>query len=312
MTDYYEAHHVFNISEDTWHVIQGQMEFSGSNKHIHEIKAVLEEDAFFCKLEDITDIAEPLYIKRIVEMGDEQEKAYRELETKMITEYGNGECSVQSKLTLFIRLQQIGSGFISVKPLPDQAELFEEYDVRENEIVWFKDVPKLTQLYDDIETSSKPVIVVTRFTCEAERIFNDLVSKGYKVCLQTGWKTVGSIEDYQAGKYEIMVANIRVIEFGFNLQNGHSMLFYANTFSLEGRIQTEARIFRMGQKKVCSYIDYISEDTIDMKIVAALKQRRDVMEYIRNVSVKSMLCEWDEVFEEEYSEVYGSNLQVEF
>ena len=58
------------------------------------------------------------------------------------------------------------------------------------------------------------------------------------------------------------------------------------------------------------YFDYISEDTVDMKVVAALRQHRDVMEYIRNVSVKDYLCQWDAIFEEEYADVYGSQITL--
>jgi hypothetical protein len=52
-------------------------------------------------------------------------------------------------------------------------------------------------------------------------------------------------------------------------------------------------------------LDYISEDSIDMKVVAALRQRREVMDYITNKDVKDFLCEWDGIFEEEYGSIYA-------
>jgi len=130
------------------------------------------------------------------------------------------------------------------------------------------------------------------------------------VCLQTGWKTVGTIDEYQEGKYDIMVGNIKVISKGFNLQRGYSLFFYSNTFSLEDRIQSERRIYRIGQTNRCQYFDYVSEDTVDMKIVAALRQRREVADYIKNSSIKKFLTEWDGIAEMEYANIYGSQIEL--
>ena len=118
----------------------------------------------------------------------------------------------------------------------------------------------------------------------------------------TGWKKVGSIEGFKQGKYQIMVANIRVISMGFNLQElCHHMIFYSNTFSLEDRIQVEARIYRSGQRNTCIYIDYVMKDTIDMKVYASLKQKKQLADYIRDNSVEDMLTKVDEVFTDEYT-----------
>ena len=99
-----------------------------------------------------------------------------------------------------------------------------------------------------------------------------------------------------------MVANIRVISMGFNLQERcNHMIFYSNTFSLEDRIQVEARIYRAGQKHPCIYLDYVMKDTIDMKVYASLKQKKQLADYIRDTSVEDMLTKPDEVFNEEYT-----------
>ena len=69
---------------------------------------------------------------------------------------------------------------------------------------------------------------------------------------------------------------------------------------MEDRIQVEARIYRAGQKQKCIYIDYVMKDTIDMKVYAALKQKKQLADYIRETSVKDMLTKRDEVFNDEY------------
>ena len=44
-------------------------------------------------------------------------------------------------------------------------------------------------------------------------------------------------------------------------------------------------------------------DTIDMKVYAALKQKKQLSDYIRDKSVEQMLTEIDDVFKEEYGDV---------
>jgi hypothetical protein len=43
------------------------------------------------------------------------------------------------------------------------------------------------------------------------------------------------------------------------------------------------------------------KDTIDMKVYAALKQKKQLSDYIRDTSVVDMLTKPDEVFKEEYT-----------
>ena len=42
-------------------------------------------------------------------------------------------------------------------------------------------------------------------------------------------------------------------------------------------------------------------DTIDMKIYAALKQKKQLADYIRDTSLEDMLTKVDDVFKEEYT-----------
>ena len=45
------------------------------------------------------------------------------------------------------------------------------------------------------------------------------------------------------------------------------MIYFSNGYDLEKRQQSEARIDRIGQTKKMTYIDILSQDTIDEHIV---------------------------------------------
>ena len=54
------------------------------------------------------------------------------------------------------------------------------------------------------------------------------------------------------------------------------MIYYANDFNLETRAQSEDRAHRIGQKNNVTYVDLISEGTIDERIVKSLQSKIDI------------------------------------
>ena len=106
--------------------------------------------------------------------------------------------------------------------------------------------------------------------------------------LFTGWKTIGSIEKFKAGEFQIIIANTAKIARGFNLQIAHTTIYYSNTFSMELRQQSEFRTFRMGQKYPCTYIDYVSCD-VDRTIINALHMKKNLLDYIREKDIKETI-----------------------
>ena len=299
------ANALYGVTLSTYDTIKNQDHYEGPFRNVDMLRDKMLEIAMFVRIEDCIDMPDRTYNRKLLDMSSEQARVYRELETYFLTTYKDEKVEAKSKLTAYIRLQQIASGFVSSEQLPES----EVEDPPPNKITWFDDQPKIDQLLCDVEEitdvdgiTNNQVIIVCHFSAEAERIYDALTEEGYKVCLMTGWKKVGTIEGFKAGQYKIMVANIRVISMGFNLQERcNHMIFYSNTFSLEDRIQVEARIYRSGQQHPCIYLDYVMKDTIDMKVYAALKQKKQLADYIRDTSVEDMLTKPDEVFNEEYT-----------
>jgi SNF2 family DNA or RNA helicase len=54
------------------------------------------------------------------------------------------------------------------------------------------------------------------------------------------------------------------------------MIYFSNGYDLEVRIQSEARIDRYGQTKKMTYIDLLSPNTVDEKIVEALQKKMNI------------------------------------
>ena len=285
MNEYAVAFNTFGISIDTFNVIHQQTEYIGPYKHADELKRLIAPVASFRRLQDCVSMPKQNYIVRKLLMEPELRKAYESMRDEYLMQYEGITVTAQNKITMYTRLQQLCSGFIPYYT----GELDDDGEIPEQQIQWIGTYnAKLDAMYNDIASLDKPIIVITRFTAEAQRIYNDLKDK-YRCCLITGWTKVGSIEGFKRGEYDICIANMKVISKGFNLQIAYSMLFYSNDFSLENRLQEERRIWRLGQTTNCQYIDYQYTDTIDVHIIEVLTMKQSLLEYIRGGNVADIL-----------------------
>lgn len=296
--DYSEAFNTFGCSEDTYMTVMHQDHYIGPYKHADELKQLLEPVAVFAKLTDCVDMPPVHYITKEVPLSDAQKACYNDMKHDLLATYNDNVATAKNKLVVTLRLQQIASGFImghkEINPedidLPcwSDVEAADEYDVTPDEVIWLGDTnPKLEQLKRDVAELDKPLLILTRFSAEAAKIY-DLLKDDYSCMLFTGWKTTGSIEKFKAGEFQIMVANTTKIARGFNLQVAHTTIYYSNTFSMELRQQSEFRTFRMGQKYPCTYIDYVSCE-VDKTIADALRLKKGLLEYIRDKNIEEVV-----------------------
>jgi SNF2 family DNA or RNA helicase len=68
-----------------------------------------------------------------------------------------------------------------------------------------------------------------------------------------------------------------------------TMIYYSNGYDLEKRQQSEARIDRIGQEKPMTYIDIICEDTVDERIVKALRKKINIASEILGEQLKEWI-----------------------
>ena len=61
--------------------------------------------------------------------------------------------------------------------------------------------------------------------------------------------------------------------FGLTLTEAKTVIYYSNSYDLEIRLQSEDRAHRIGQNSKVTYIDLVSPDTVDEKIIDALQNK---------------------------------------
>ena len=71
----------------------------------------------------------------------------------------------------------------------------------------------------------------------------------------------------------VFVGQIATAGLGITLTASSTMVFYSLDYSMSNFEQAKARIHRTGQKENCTYIYLIAANTVDEKIMKALKNK---------------------------------------
>jgi SNF2 family DNA or RNA helicase len=131
---------------------------------------------------------------------------------------------------------------------------------------------KLDALEDLIEAANgKPVLVAYWYRHDLERIEERL----HKLHIPFARADrQDSFERWNRGELPVMLIHPASAGHGLNLQSGGcTLVWYGITWSLELYQQTNARLWRQGQKNTVVIHHIIAEDTIDERIMAALRAK---------------------------------------
>jgi len=77
--------------------------------------------------------------------------------------------------------------------------------------------------------------------------------------------------------------------YGITLTAANTVIYYSNGYDLEKRLQSEDRAHRIGQTKSVTYVDIMAEETVDEKIVKALRKKINIASEVLGEDLKSWI-----------------------
>ena len=77
--------------------------------------------------------------------------------------------------------------------------------------------------------------------------------------------------------------------YGITLTAASTTIYFSNSYDLEIRLQSEDRAHRIGQSNKVTYIDLVAPDTIDEKILKALRSKIDLAGKVLGEEVRDWL-----------------------
>ena len=252
-------------------------------QRIPELNTIVENYSYRVLKEDCLDLPDKVYEKRFVSLTPEQVKAYEEMRRFNMTELEGETMTSLSSLTALIRLHQISCGHIAL----DSGETKALKSNRMNELL---------NVLDEVEGK---VIIWASYRFDLKHIEETLKNKfGEESTASYFGDTKDKdrqniVERFQDknSKLKYFVGNPSTGGYGLTLTAAHTVIYYSNTYDLEKRMQSEDRAHRIGQVNKVTYIDLISEGTVDEKIVQSLRSKIDIASAVMGEDVKQWLIE---------------------
>ncbi len=251
------------------------------------------------------DIPPKVYGKAVVELTEKQRELYDSMRDMMIAEFEDKDGDVEVPildewgeivgfrrvrqitativLTKMLRLAQITGGFFTgpegvAVPIPGGN-------------------PKMDALLDGIEETRGKSIVWARFRPEIALIAAELRKRygpaavtEFHGGIKSGQRTLNR-QAFQnpASPVKILVGQAQAGGIGIPLHLASDVFYFSNSFSLEDRLQSEDRAQNLEKRHSVGYFDIVAKATLDLKVLAALREKKKLADVINKDNVKEWI-----------------------
>ena len=258
----------------TRYAIMKNMSFNGRTfqkvvgyKNLGELSEKLKPFSHRVLKDDCLDLPKKTFMKRIIQLSSDQLKIYVQMKQLALAEMNGKRITTATALTQLMRLQQITCGHFKA----DDGSTQEIPNNRTGELI------------DVLHEIEGKVVIWAHWQRDVNLIIREIVKEfGEGCCVDYFGLTPQSerqenIKKFQEDeKVRFFVGTPQTGGYGITLTAASNMIYYSNGYDLEKRKQSEARIDRIGQTKPMTYIDILAEDTIDEKIVLALRKKVNI------------------------------------
>jgi len=155
---------------------------------------------------------------------------------------------------------------------------------------------RITELMNILEETDGKVIIWANYQRDVNQIIKNVTEKYEKGSIVDYYgltpqdERQDNIRKFQSDpKCRFMVGTPSTGGYGITLTAANTIIYYSNGYDLEKRLQSEDRAHRIGQKKNVTYIDIIAEDTVDEKIVKALREKINIASEVMGEELKEWI-----------------------
>ena len=250
-------------------------------QHLPELSEKLKSFSYRVLKEDCLDLPPKTFVKRLVTLTPDQKKLYIQMKQLALAQMDGKMMTTATVMTQLMRLQQITCGHFT-------ADDGTTKDIDSN---------RLPELMNVLEETEGKVVIWAHWQRDVNRIIREIAKKfgensfvDYYGLTPMGERQ-SNINKFQDPNSPVrfFVGTTQTGGYGITLTAASTMVYYSNGYDLEKRQQSEARIDRIGQHYPMTYIDIYCEDTVDARIVKALKKKVNIASQIMGEKLKDWI-----------------------
>ena len=250
-------------------------------QHLPELSEKLKPFSYRVLKEDCLDLPPKTFVKRLVTLTPDQKKLYLQMKNLALAQMDGKMMTTATVMTQLMRLQQITCGHFTADDGTTQ-------DVDSN---------RLPELMNVLEETEGKVVIWAHWQRDVNRIIREISKKfGENSFVDYYGLTPMSERQKNINKFQdpnspvrFFIGTTQTGGYGITLTAASTMVYYSNGYDLEKRQQSEARIDRIGQHYPMTYIDIYCEDTVDARIVKALKKKVNIASQIMGEELKDWI-----------------------
>jgi SNF2 family DNA or RNA helicase len=251
----------------TMHVHGRSIQVVDKFQNLGELSDTVKQFSYRVLKEDCLDLPPKNFIKRHITLTPDQKKVYEQMKKAAIAVLNGKVTTTMTVLTQLMRLHQITCGYVTADDGTTQQ-------VESN---------RLNELMSILEETEGKVIIWANYQLSVGEIIQKII-KVYGKDSYVHYYGLTPQEDRQDfirkfqndPKCRFIIGTPQTGGYGITLTQANTVIYYSNGYDLEKRLQSEDRAHRIGQKKTVTYIDLICEDTVDEKIVKALRNKINI------------------------------------
>jgi SNF2 family DNA or RNA helicase len=264
----------------TLHVRGRSIQVVDKFKNLHELSEQLKGFSYRVLKEDCLDLPEKNWTKRQITLTPDQRKIYIQMKETALAHLNGKVASTMTVLTQLMRLHQITCGHFTA----DDGTIQRIANNRVNELM------------DVLSEMEGKAIIWAHYQYDVKDIIKEIVKVyGPGSVVDYYGLTPQDERDINRKKFQsdpkcrFLVGTPSTGGYGLTLTAANTVIYYSNGYDLEKRLQSEDRAHRIGQKKNVTYVDIIAEDTVDEKIVKALRDKINVASQVLGEELKSWI-----------------------
>ena len=250
-------------------------------KNLGELSDKIKPFSYRVLKDDCLDLPKKTFMKRIITLSAEQEKVYKQMKEMALAQLNGKLLTTANALSQLMRLHQITCGHFKANDGSTQA-------IKNN---------RLTELMGVLEEIEGKAVIWAHYQFDVKTIVNSIEQTYGKNSVVTYYgltpdkERQNNLKQFQDEESTVrfLVGTPQTGGYGITLTAASTMIYYSNGYDLEKRTQSEARIHRIGQKQNTTYIDILAEDTIDERIVKALRKKINIATQIMGEELKAWI-----------------------
>ena len=271
----------------TRYAVMRKMNFGGRSveipvgyKNLGELSDKLKPFSDRVLKDDCLDLPKKTFMKRTVQLTPDQFKVYEQMKKEALAVMNGKMTTTANALTQLMRLQQITCGHFKADDGTTQ-------EINSN---------RLDELINVLGELEGKVVIWAHWQSDVRQIIKAVVKDfGNNSFVDYYGLTPQDERQQNIKRFQeddacrFFIGTPQTGGYGITLTAASNMIYYSNGYDLEKRQQSEARIDRIGQEKPMTYIDIICEDTVDERIVKALRKKVNIASQVMGEELKAWI-----------------------